>query len=146
VSFGRPYEQPERAIVARNQRARVPLAETARQLGRGKAGVRSYASDNGLLQPRDPWTDEQRATAFRMRDQGRTSREIGEALGKTASNVRKMFWRRRGVPAWEASGQLGHRVGGTTEIYAKFDPAYLGQARHRALSNILAAPHERLIP
>jgi integrase len=37
--------------------------------------------------------------------------------------------RRRGVPGWEVSGQLGHKVGGTTEIYAKFDPAYLGKAR-----------------
>ena len=37
--------------------------------------------------------------------------------------------RRRGVPDWEASGMLGHRKGGTTEIYAKFDPAYLGKAR-----------------
>lgn len=94
MSFGRPYEQPERAIVARNQRARVPLAETARQLGRGKAGVRSYASDNGLLQPRDPWTDEQRAQAFRMREQGRTSAQIGAELGRPASTVRKLFMRR----------------------------------------------------
>lgn len=37
--------------------------------------------------------------------------------------------RRRGVPAWEVSGLLGHRTGGTTEIYAKFDPDYLGHAR-----------------
>ena len=37
--------------------------------------------------------------------------------------------RRRGVPGWEVSGQLGHKTGGTTETYAKFDPAYLGKAR-----------------
>ena len=37
--------------------------------------------------------------------------------------------RRRGVPAWEVSGLLGHRTGGTTEIYAKFDPDYLGRTR-----------------
>lgn len=37
--------------------------------------------------------------------------------------------RRRGVPDWEASGLLGHRVGGVTEIYAKFSPDYLGRAR-----------------
>lgn len=37
--------------------------------------------------------------------------------------------RRRGVPDWEASGLLGHRKGGTTEIYAKFSPDYLGKAR-----------------
>jgi integrase len=33
------------------------------------------------------------------------------------------------VPAWEVSGQIGHKKAGTSEIYAKFDPAYLGQAR-----------------
>lgn len=36
--------------------------------------------------------------------------------------------RRRGVPGWEVSGLVGHHKG-TTEIYAKFDPAYLGKAR-----------------
>lgn len=38
--------------------------------------------------------------------------------------------RRRGVSGWEASGLLGHKTGGTTDTYAKFDPAYLGQVRH----------------
>lgn len=37
--------------------------------------------------------------------------------------------RRRGVPGWEASGLLGHHTAGTTDGYAKFDPAYLGKAR-----------------
>ena len=37
--------------------------------------------------------------------------------------------RRRGVPGWEVSGQIGHKAAGTSEIYAKFDPAYLGKAR-----------------
>lgn len=37
--------------------------------------------------------------------------------------------RRRGVPAWEASGLLGHKRAGTSEIYAKFDPDYLSLAR-----------------
>ena len=37
--------------------------------------------------------------------------------------------RRRGVPGWEVSGQIGHKAAGTSEIYAKFDPAYLGAAR-----------------
>lgn len=36
--------------------------------------------------------------------------------------------RRRGVPAWDVAGLMGHRRG-TTEIYAKFDPAYLGKVR-----------------
>jgi integrase len=37
--------------------------------------------------------------------------------------------RRRGVPHWEVSGQIGHKKAGTSEIYAKFDPDYLGAAR-----------------
>jgi integrase len=36
--------------------------------------------------------------------------------------------RKRGVPAWEVAGMLGHRVERTTEIYAKFDPTYLSAA------------------
>ena len=38
--------------------------------------------------------------------------------------------RKRGVPPWEVSGMLGHKSAGylTTEIYAKFDPDYLGKA------------------
>ena len=38
--------------------------------------------------------------------------------------------RRRGVSVWEVAGMLGHKTAGyrTTEIYAKYDPDYLGQA------------------
>ena len=40
--------------------------------------------------------------------------------------------RRRGVPGWDVSGQLGHKKGesaGTTENYAKFDPAFMARAK-----------------
>jgi integrase len=37
--------------------------------------------------------------------------------------------RRRGVPAWEVEGLLGHRRPGVTETYAKYDPAYLSLGR-----------------
>jgi integrase len=40
--------------------------------------------------------------------------------------------RRRGVPGWDVSGQLGHVKGEsapTTENYAKFDPDYLAKAK-----------------
>ena len=38
--------------------------------------------------------------------------------------------RTRDVPEWEAAGLLGHRGGNrTTEIYAKYRPDYLSEAR-----------------
>ncbi len=36
--------------------------------------------------------------------------------------------RRRGVPEWECQGFMGHRSGGITERYAKFQPDHLGAA------------------
>lgn len=53
--------------------------------------------------------------------------------------------RRRGVPAWDVAGIMGHRRG-TTEIYAKFDPNYLGAARKAidAMMRELAAEVPRL--
>jgi len=37
--------------------------------------------------------------------------------------------RRRGVPAWEVEGLLGHRRPGVTEVYAEFSPEYLSEGR-----------------
>ncbi|MEW8000999.1 MAG: site-specific integrase [Candidatus Thiodiazotropha sp.] len=37
--------------------------------------------------------------------------------------------RKRGVPAWEVAGFLGHKSEGITERYAKFSPDYLSKAR-----------------
>ena len=37
--------------------------------------------------------------------------------------------RKRGVPAWEVSGLLGHRTPGVTEVYAEFSPDYLSKGR-----------------
>ena len=36
--------------------------------------------------------------------------------------------RTRGVPEWECRGFMGHRSGGVTERYAKFQPDHLGAA------------------
>jgi hypothetical protein len=37
--------------------------------------------------------------------------------------------RKRGVPAWEVEGLLGHRRAGVTETYAVYAPDYLSQGR-----------------
>ncbi len=47
---------------------------------------------------------------------------------KTFRHTMATELRRRGVPAWEVSGMLGHKTGGTSEVYAKYDPDYLGHA------------------
>lgn len=63
--------------------------------------------------------------------------EIGEVAGaahKVLEESRRTVsteLRERGAPGWEVSGLVGHHKG-TTEIYAKFDPAYLGKARRRS--------------
>ena len=36
--------------------------------------------------------------------------------------------RKRGVPMWEVEGMLGHKMDSTSEVYAKYDPDYLGKA------------------
>ncbi len=48
---------------------------------------------------------------------------------KTVRHTLATWLRQRGVPAWDVSGLLGHHAGGTTDNYAKFDPAYMGPVR-----------------
>jgi integrase len=50
-------------------------------------------------------------------------------IPKTLRHTGATELRRRRVPGWEVSGQLGHRVGGTSEIYATYDPDYQGATR-----------------
>lgn len=83
----------DREIVRRNQAASVPIKVTAKAVGRSPRAVRTFASDNGYLQPH--WTKAQTQTALEMKVLGKTSREIGAVVGKSAGNVRRMFWRLR---------------------------------------------------
>lgn len=53
----------------------------------------------------------------------------GWFVPKTLRHTLATWLRQRGVPAWDVSGLLGHHAGGTTDTYAKFDPAYLGDVR-----------------
>jgi len=52
--------------------------------------------------------------------------------------------RKRGVPPWELSGFMGHKIAGTTEIYAQYDPSYMRTAS-QAIDAYFAelAPHLR---
>ncbi|WP_420798721.1 tyrosine-type recombinase/integrase [Nitratireductor pacificus] len=45
--------------------------------------------------------------------------------------------RRRGVPAWEVQGLLGHKAVGVTEVYARFDPDYMATGS-RAIDDYFA--------
>lgn len=57
-------------------------------------------------------------------------------MPKTVRHTLATWLRQRGVPAWAVSGLLGHHAGGTTDTYAKFDPAYMGPVRE-ALTAII---------
>ena len=51
-------------------------------------------------------------------------------IPKTIRHTIATELRRRGVPAEQISGLLGHvAMNRTTEVYAKYDPAYLGKAK-----------------
>lgn len=89
MSYGRPLEPDEREVLVRNQRSRIPHRETARQLGRSEAGVRSLASDHGILQPRPkPWTPEQDARICALARAGLSVREIARQVGRAGVGQR----------------------------------------------------------
>jgi len=51
-----------------------------------------------------------------------------EVIPYTIRHTMATELRRRGVPEWECQGFMGHRSGGVTERYAKFQPGHLGAA------------------
>lgn len=53
---------------------------------------------------------------------------LADVVPKTIQHTMATELRRRGIPKWEVDGMLGHSTGGTTDIYAKFAPDYLGKA------------------
>ncbi|MCW0206003.1 MAG: hypothetical protein OJK14_02825, partial [Achromobacter sp.] len=52
-------------------------------------------------------------------------------IAKSIRHTMAKHARAAGVDDWQVSGQLGHRKPGrsTTEVYAKYDPAYLSETR-----------------
>jgi integrase len=53
---------------------------------------------------------------------------LGDVVPYTIRHTMATELRRRGVPQWEIAGMLGHHTGGTSEVYAKYAPDYLGKA------------------
>jgi integrase len=89
------------------------------------------------------WHDEQSAPLSSLKTTWRRLRNDAERLlreadpghgglagvvPKTIQHTMATELRRRGVPRWEVDGMLGHSTAGTTDIYAKFAPDYLGKA------------------
>lgn len=94
MSYGRPYLREERVLIARQQRSRAPLRETAALLGRGYAGVKSFASDAGLLQE-PKWSDSDTALLQAFGRAGWTLAEIAERLRRSPRAVSQRLHRLR---------------------------------------------------
>ena len=72
---GRPQLQ-QSELLRQRQKAGLPLAETARLLGRSYACVKSYASDHGILQGEKPWTRAEDACMVLLVRKGSSPAEI----------------------------------------------------------------------
>ncbi|MBK7011934.1 MAG: tyrosine-type recombinase/integrase [Xanthomonadales bacterium] len=96
----------------------VPLTSTLRKVLDGVTGASYFVNWHGrrIISIRKTWN--------KLRDDARLPQWFSPKILRhtLATELRK-----RGVPGWEVSGQLGHCSGEshrTTEIYAKFDPQY----------------------
>lgn len=73
-------------------KARLPRAQIAAQLGRTVSSVTQAITKHGLSsQVAVKWSDAERSTLRRMRAEGRTAREIGQALGRHLESVAGML-------------------------------------------------------
>lgn len=80
------------------------------------------------------WRGENAISVLSRRTQWRTMRRALElpqdVIPKTIRHTIATEMRRRGVPGEQVSGILGHSaMNRTTEVYAKYDPAYLKEAK-----------------
>jgi len=116
----------------------------------GRQQTKKYRPVVPLLPALSAYIDQAKPSAYVVHWHGRrvasiktTWRKVRKAallppwfVPKTIRHTVATWLRQRSVPAWEVSGLLGHHAGGTTDAYAKFDPAYLGEAR-KALQQIV---------
>ncbi|MCR6700897.1 MAG: tyrosine-type recombinase/integrase [Dokdonella sp.] len=109
----------------------------------GRRQTRKYRPTVPLVRPLAAYLDEAQPQGYLVNWHGKQIKSIKTTWRKlrVAAGLPSWFaprvlrhtvatWlRQRGVPAWDVSGQIGHRAAGTTDGYAKFDPSYLGEAR-----------------
>lgn len=107
----------------KKRRPVVPLTDTLRKALQASVGS-PYVNWHGkpVQSVRRAWADARAAA-------GLPAWFVPKVLRHTAA----VHLRRSGIEGWDVSGMLGHRGSNpTTEVYARFDPAYLRRAR-RAL-------------
>ncbi len=87
--YGRVWESEEIELLRSHRKLGVSLRETARALGRSYSGVKSYASDHGILADAPgAWSRADDACLIVLGRGGMSVDEIAELMGRTASAVR----------------------------------------------------------
>lgn len=87
--YGRVWESDEIELLRQRQKAGLPLAETARLLGRSYACVKSYASDHGILQGEKPWTAAEDACVVLLVRKGASVDEISGLMGRSYRAIKQ---------------------------------------------------------
>lgn len=87
------------------------------------------------------WTEEEIATADRLKDGGLNTDEIGRALGRSESAVRDMFHRRQ---PRQVEYRLGKAIGQTQEDRHFANDARNGSARLLAEIERVFGPQRRM--
>ncbi|MBK8067541.1 MAG: hypothetical protein IPK27_07885 [Rhodanobacteraceae bacterium] len=87
--YGRVWESEEIELLRQRQRVGLPLAETARLLGRSYACVKSYASDHGILQGEKPWAPAEDACMVLLVRKGSSLPEISALMGRTDKAIKQ---------------------------------------------------------
>jgi len=102
------------------------------------AVARSYLEAHRGLGPVCQWNSRPLASAKTMLR--KLAKDAG-VVGVTPYSLRKSaatWMRREGVPVADVRGMLGHKLGGVTDVYARFDPAYM-RAAAESLDRLIRA-------
>lgn len=92
--YGRVWEAEEIDLLRTHRKQGVPLSVTAKQLGRSYSGVRSYASDHGILTDgRGSWSPADDAMLLVLARDNVPTAEIAKALERSVLAVRHRLGR-----------------------------------------------------